>query len=304
MSPSEVGRLCHSMPALTWLDLTGGEPMLRDDIVEVFTEVLAHAPALAVLHFPTNGWFAERAAACSRLVRERRPDVSLIVTVSIDGSPRLHDRLRGRDGSYDRAIATHRTLGGIEGVDVVVGTTVGPHNRDALDELRHALQRDLPDFRDQDWHWNLCQISRHYFANEDIVRDPTRDEDLVRLHIRRRWPPTSAVQAMEMVFLVNLLAHVQGRPVGLPCQALDTTCFVSADAQLYPCHLVDQPLADLRDWNMDVGDVWRRPEVLAAREQVDRLACGGCFTPCEAYPMVVGSPVRAAVRTAARLFSR
>ena len=125
--------------------------------------------------------------------------------------------------------------------------------------------------------------------------------ELVRRHLRRRWPPTSAVEAMEAVFLVNLLAHLDGRPVGLPCQALDTTCFVSADAHLYPCHLVDEPLVDLREQAMDVGSAWSGEEVLAARGRVNSLACGGCFTPCEAYPMVVGSPVRAAARTALRL---
>ena len=41
--------------------------------------------------------------------------------------------------------------------------------------------------------------------------------------------------------------------------------------------------------------------VRAARGAVQRREWGGCFTPCEAYPMVVGSPLRAALWTAGRL---
>ncbi|MDP7113935.1 MAG: hypothetical protein QGH45_18335, partial [Myxococcota bacterium] len=63
----------------------------------------------------------------------------------------------------------------------------------------------------------------------------------------------------------------------------------------------DRPLADLRTVGMDVGAVWSSPEVRAARRAVTRRECGGCFTPCEAYPMVVGSPLRSALFTLGRL---
>jgi len=303
MTPAEIGALCRGMPALTWLDLTGGEPLLRDDIVEVLEQVLTHSPGLAVLHFPTNGWFRRRAVECVRRVRARRPELSLLVTVSVDGPPQLHDRMRGREGAYRKALETYRSLRALPGVEAVVGTTVGPDNRQALDETRSALQRDLPGFDDRDWHWNLCQISSHFFANQELASrlDPGQDASLVRRQIRRRWPPQTAMETMEFVFLVNLLAHVGGESHGLPCPALRTTCFVSADARLYPCHLFDRPVVDLRSRDMDPGAVWNTPDVLHARREVERLTCGGCFTPCEAYPMVVGSPARAAWMTGLRL---
>ena len=303
MTAEEVGRLCGSMPGLTWLDLTGGEPLLREDVVQIFRRVAGSTPNLAVLHFPTNGSFPERAEACARTIRERRPDVALLVTVSVDGPPALDHQLRGWQGAFDAAMETYRALQPIPGVEVYIGTTVSDANRDALESLREHLERAVPGFDDRSWHWNLRQVSRHFFANQDLSTRPSPEQDaaLVRRQLRRRWPPGSAVDLMELVFLVNLLAHVEGRPVGLPCQALHTTCFVSADGRLYPCHLYDRPLADLRAWEMDVGAVWSSPEVRRARRAIDRLACGGCFTPCEAYPMVVGSPARAALRTALRV---
>ena len=303
MTPAEVGRLCRSMPALSWLDLTGGEPMMRTDVDRIFARVLDRTPRLAVLHFPTNGTFPDRALECARLIRSRRPEVSAIVTVSIDGPPAMDEALRGRAGAFDAAVHTYRELREIQGVEVYVGTTVGPANRDVLDDLRDHLERAIPGFDDRAWHWNLRQRSDHFFANGPAGEGAAaaRDASLVRRQIDRRWPPRSPVDAMELAFLANLLAHVEGRPVGLPCQALDSTCFVSADARLYPCHVFDRPLVDLRTVDMDVGAVWSSPAVIWARRAIDRRECGGCFTPCEAYPMVVGSPLRAALLTAARL---
>ncbi len=301
MGPSELGRLFASMPRLVWLDLTGGEPCLRPDLLGCLEAVLDHSPSLAVLHFPTNGWFPERAAAAARLVRQRRPDVELLITVSIDGPPALHDRMRGREGSFERAVESWKLLTAIPGVEVFVGTTVGPDNRDALDELGALLRRALPGFEDRHWHWNLYQVSALFFGNAPLDgADRAADLRLVARHLRRRWPPRSPVDLMELGFLVNLRAWLAGEPLGMPCQALRSACFVSAEGQLYPCHVWDRPIADLRARGWDLRGVWAEPATLAARRGAVALDCGGCFTPCEAYPTLAGSPMRASLLTLRR----
>ena len=307
LSPAELGGLFAAMPRLAWLDLTGGEPCLRSDWLACLEAVLDNTPSLAVLHFPTNGWFPEQAAAGARLVRARRPDVELLVTVSFDGPPALHDRLRGRPGSWDAAVRTWTALQDLTGVDVFVGTTVGPDNRGALEELGQALRRELPGFEDHLWHWNLTQVSAMFFGNapsaaagSGTIADRAVDLRLVAQHLRRRWPPRSPVDLMELGFLVNLRAWLGGEPLGMACQALHSACFVSAEGWLYPCHVWDRPIADLRERGFDLRAVWAEAEALAARRGAVALECGGCFTPCEAYPTLVGSPGRAALLTVRR----
>ncbi len=300
LAADEIGRLLAAMPQLAWLDLTGGEPFVRGDIEAVFDAVLANTPRLAVLHFPTSGWFGDRVVACAEKVRRARPGVDLVVTVSVDGPPSVHDRLRGREGSFERAVETFRRLDAMRGVEVYIGTTVGPDNRAALDELREALCWEIGAFRDRRWHWNLVQHSAHFFGNE-AGEAAAEDVALVREHLRRRLPPRSPVDLMEAAFLAHKQAVVAGESLGLPCHALHGGAFIAADGTLYPCHVYDRPLADLRGCGFDVAGVWGSDEVRAAREDVLSLACGGCFTPCEAYPTLAGSPVRTSVLTAARL---
>ena len=116
LTAGEVRALLGQMPDLTWLDITGGEVFLRGDAVELFDAVLDASPSLKVLHFPTNGWFTRRVLEATERVRSRRPEVALIVTVSVDGPPALHDRIRGRAGSFARAMATWRGLRAVPGV--------------------------------------------------------------------------------------------------------------------------------------------------------------------------------------------
>ncbi len=300
MTPEEVGRLMASMPRLAWLDLTGGEPFIRPDVEEVFQRVLENTPSLCVLHFPTNGWFAERAVACARAVRNARPEVELLVTVSVDGPKLLHDVLRGRPGSFRRALDCFRALQGIPGVQAYIGTTVGSRNRDSLAELEAQLRTELHPFDARSWHWNRYQVSAHFFGNQAADGGAGDDLSLIRAHLRRRWPPQDPVDLMELAYLVNLHAWLEGAGLGLTCQSLHSACFVSADARLYPCHVWDRPLADLREEDFDLARLWAAPRLRAVRAAVRRGACGGCFTPCEAYPALAGSPLRAALLSLVR----
>ena len=298
----EVGRLMASMPHLSWLDLTGGEPFLRSDMHTIMEQVLAHTPRLAVLHYPTNGWFQDRVLACSRLIRRQRPHLALLVTVSLDGPPELHDRLRGKPGSFQRALDTFLRLREIPGVQVWIGTTVGDENRQHLPALRRVLQAEIPDFEDRMWHWNRVQRSAHFFANQHLP--PTSDEaDLaaVRAHLRRRGLPRGPIDLVEWAFLLNLRATLRGQPLGLTCQALRAAVYISADAWLYPCHVWDRPLVDLRQHDLDLRRAWALPALHQARREIEGGTCPGCFTPCEAYPTLIGSPLRAARLSLRRL---
>lgn len=298
LSADEVRHILAQMPHLGWLDLTGGELFLRRDALELIEAVCA-VPSLRVLHFPTNGWFTARIVAAVERVRELRPDVDLLITVSIDGPPALHDRIRGREGSFERAIDTFQRLRSLSGVQTYLGTTIIADNAEAIDDLEDELRRRIPDFRSAEWHWNWMQTSQHFFQNGDLPAGPRPAAGaLVRRHIRRRGLPTNPVAAMELAFLVNLEFYQRGEPTGIVCQALRSTAFISPEGDLYPCHVYDRPLGNLRERSL--SEIWSSPETLAARADIERLGCGGCFTPCEAYPALAGAPLAAVTQTGRR----
>ncbi|HEY0302985.1 MAG TPA: radical SAM protein, partial [Rhizomicrobium sp.] len=186
MSVEEVGRILGQMPRLNCLDLTGGELFLRTD-AQALLEAACAVPSLGVLHFPTNGWFTARIVAAARRIRALRPDVELLITVSIDGPPALHDRIRGREGCFERAIDTFLQLRAIDGLRVYLGTTITADNAEQIDALETTLRQRIDGFQADEWHWNWMQISQHFFQNghlAETARPAVRA--LVRRHIRRR----------------------------------------------------------------------------------------------------------------------
>jgi radical SAM protein with 4Fe4S-binding SPASM domain len=226
-----------------------------------------------------------------------------VVTVSIDGPPAVHDHIRGRVGAFERALATLRALWALPGVEVHVGTTITNDNAGAVDELGERLMAAVPGFHARRWHWNWAQVSRHFYGNEHLRAEPrVPPGELLRTLRQRRGLPTGLVELMEQLYLLHLEFVQRGEPSGIPCQALRSTVFVSPEGVLYPCHLYDRPLGSLREH--DLATLWDSSEVAQARRDIEALACGGCFSACEAYPALAGAPVatgRQTVRRAATL---
>src|SRR5262249_48605187 len=143
------------------------------------------------------------------------------------------------------------------------------------------------------------QISEHFFHNQDLASSPRPPAgSLVRRHIRRRGWPKNLVDAMELAFLINLDFYRRGEPTGIVCQSLRSTAFISPEAELYPGHVYDRRLGTLRERTLH--EIWSAPETLRARRDIEELACGGCFTPCEAYPALAGAPVATVRQTGRR----
>jgi len=298
LTPAELEELMQQLPNLVWLDVTGGEVFLRTDAEQVLTTIADTARALQVLHFPTNGWFTRRIVETTKRLRERT-SADLIITVSLDGPPEIHDTMRGRAGSFKRALATFTELRALDGVDVYVGTTITPQNADHVDALGELLKAQVPQFRSREWHWNWLQISGHFFHNATLASETSvRPQQMVREHLRRRGMPHGLVDMMELLFLVNLEFYQRGEASEIVCQALRSTAFISPEGDLYPCHVYDRPLGNIRGRNF--AEVWQSRAVLDARADIKRLACGGCFTPCEAYPALAGAPRQTVAATARR----
>ncbi len=298
LTAAEIDALLARLgPGLLWLDLTGGEPFLRRDLPQIFDAVATRATALGVLHFQTNGWFTARVLAQTEALRRRlSPQIELIVTVSIDGPAALHDRIRGVPGAFARAAATAAGLRDA-GIDVHVGTTITRDNAEHLPATWAALRDALPQLPRARWHLNAMQISPHFYDNAEAAPLRVAVDD-VGAHVFARGLPRSLPELMESIYLVNLAFTQRGEPSGVGCQALRSTLFVSPEGELYPCHLYDRPLGNVREH--DVVALWHAASTLQVRGDIERLACGGCFSACEAYPALAGAPLQTLRATARR----
>jgi radical SAM protein with 4Fe4S-binding SPASM domain len=107
------------------LHLTGGEPLLRDDVYAVLGYAWDRGFAISLM---TNGTLIESGVAW-QLGEGLVSDVQ----VSLDGLEPVHDSLRGR-GSYEKALNGIRNLVA-QGVETSINVTVSAVNRPEVAEL-------------------------------------------------------------------------------------------------------------------------------------------------------------------------
>jgi hypothetical protein len=272
---------------LTWLNLSGGDPVERHDAVELMQAVAEGLPDLALLDFPTAGQDARATlAALEPLLRSDIPRI--YVTVSLDGPDVVHDRVRGTPGAAARARETLRRLRAVRrpGFHVAVGMTLSRHNVPAeVPDPEALLPDDVPP---RELHLNLAHHSTHYYRNAEGVAPPAAGAlAVVDALARRRGPPRSALDLVEARYWARarrFLAH--GDP-GVRCGSLRASVYVGADLRVYPCTIFERPLGSLAD----VGHALRRiPELPGARTAlglVEARRCPRCWSPCEAFPTLL-----------------
>jgi len=297
LTTAELQRLFECNPSIRWLDLTGGEPTTRADLPDVVRAATRLLPRLVLLHFPTNGALPDRAVAAAKAALDRRPP-QLILTVSLDGTPEVHDRLRGTDGAWDSAIETFARLRELSGVSVVLGMTLTADNAGTAAACFAHARRALGRLDRSEMHFNVAQRSEHYYGNFHMPLPPASEVEgeLEAFGASRSLHPTALLERSYR-HLVPRYLETGRSPVR--CGSLAASAFVDPTGVVYPCITENRPLAELRELDFSLAEVWRRTR--EARDDVVAGRCAGCWTPCEAFPSLMSAPVATSWATVASL---
>lgn len=293
LTTDELVRFIQRNRSINWLDLTGGEPFLRQDFGDILEAALREWRQLVVVHFPTNGFLTDRIVATAARL-PARTSARIIVTVSLDGDEALNDEIRGIKGGYRRQIETFRALRKIDGIHAVLGMTLSTHNAGHFLRTFDACRREIPDLRAADFHLNIAQTSGHYYGNPEMADLLPPIGDLkAELHAYRAQRSTSSISGwLERTFLRRLDQFLETKRTPMRCHALRSSCFIDPWGTVYPCITWDQPIGSLRETEMDLGPIWRSEKARQVQRDIWNGQCPQCWTACEAYQSILGNVLR------------
>jgi MoaA/NifB/PqqE/SkfB family radical SAM enzyme len=296
MTPAEVALFFERWPQFRWVHLTGGELFMRRDLDDLVAAIQRSCRSLFLLNFPTTGWFGDKTLSLVERTLARGVG-RLMVTISLDGPKALHEEMRGLPGSFDRAIETFRRLRGIKrsNFQTVIGMTLMAKNADRVDDTLAAIRTAIPDFRRSELHLNVGHESGHYFDN---VGYPVEQHhvDILRAiedHRRQNGSAIHPVKFLEDRYQGLVGKYYETGRSPLPCTALSSSCFIDAYWNLFACSIWSEQVGNLRDNAFDLGALWASDRRRALRDDVIGERCSHCWTPCEAYPTILGNLVRA-----------
>jgi MoaA/NifB/PqqE/SkfB family radical SAM enzyme len=303
MTPAEIEQFFTRWPQFRWVHLTGGELFMRRDLDDVIAAIQGSNKNLYLLNFPTTGWFGDKTVAQVEKILQRGVG-RLMNTISIDGPPEMHEQMRGLPNSWSRGIETFRRLRGIKrsNYQVVVGMTLMEKNADKVDETIAAIQKVIPDFKRSELHLNIGHESGHYFDNLGAPVTSHHDQVLAAVedHRKKNGSNLHPVRFLEDRYQALIKNYYATGKSPLPCTALSSSCFIDAYWNLFACSIWDEKVGNLRENGFDLRALWDSQLRKDLREDVVEERCSHCWTPCEAYPTILGNLAKAVTGGAKR----
>ncbi len=262
-----IGRKLNALGTLI-ISLAGGEPLMREDLPEII-RILNEAN-----HFPiliTNGWFVDE---------ERARDIQQAglqeISVSVDyADAARHDRQRGRQGAWDKAVKALELL-----------NRHRPHKRNRVHMISVLMDDNLDDIEP------LIRIARDigvtYMVNlyswnrgTKKRRLPGRSVTQFLLDLKRRYPEfitlTSYIERMDQAIAEGGIGD---------CQTGRLLMNIDHHGRVARCtETLDEPVGNIL--TDDVREIRRR--LLETQRTRD---CAQCWTSCRGFAESMQSPPR------------
>lgn len=233
----EIGpEVFKKLPHLKFINITGGEPFIRDDLEEIIKIVRKKAPRIII---STSGWYTEK------IIKLFEKFPGLGIRVSLEGLSEKNDELRGRKGSFDRGLYVLLTLKKMGIRDIGFGITISDRNSEDMLKL-YELAKNLG--------MELATAATHnsfYFHTyENHFTDPERivcHLDILIDNFLKEKNPKSWFRAY---FNHGLKNYVRGGRRLLPCRAGSLNFFLDPWGYVYPCNGLEQ-----RFWKEHMGNL-------------------------------------------------
>lgn len=290
----EIGKFFEKSNKFSWINLSGGEISLREDIYEIIEVIFKHCKNLYILDFPTNGFRTEQIVDIVKRILTSHNPKKLLVTVSLDGPPQTHDEIRGMPGSWDRAVETFAQLRKLRNskFNVFFGMTLQSSNMTKFHETFESANKRLENVRYGDFHINLIQYSRHYYNN--IENAGSEDRQKLREQVSfitglRRDYLDDAIGFLEKRYHHLAEIYLCKKQTPIPCQALSASFFMDPAGNVYPCSIYDKILGNIKDYDYNIYKLWSSISRNESRKEILKGNCPQCWTPCEAYQSILAN---------------
>jgi len=291
LSLPEIREFFQKSNQFSWINLSGGEIFLRKDIFDIVKVIHNNCKDLYLLDFPTNGFETELITdTVKKILSFKMPKV--LVTVSLDGPPDIHDQIRGASGAWLKAVETFDSLRKLQSnrFRVFFGITLQPSNKDRFQETVKCVEGSIGKIGYDDFHVNLSQHSSHYYNNVDFSESTeekalwSQMEEIIKL---RKTSLVSPVGFLERRYQGLCRSYLHTKKTPVQCQALEASFFMDPCGDVYPCSIFNKQIGNIKDFDYDTDKLWEANSRKEVRNQICKGDCPQCWTPCEAYQSIL-----------------
>jgi MoaA/NifB/PqqE/SkfB family radical SAM enzyme len=261
------------------LDVTGGDPFLRKDLLELING-LSHLKddslrKIRSVAITTNGFLTDCILEFTEKMVETlgQRGIDLVMVCAMDGVGEIHDKIR----NYKDAWTTvNNTIQGLKHFrrtkkNLVIGlkTTVVPHNVDQLENIaRYSRENGLFTII------SPCIITENRYHNIDRKKDldfNERDvEKMINFYEREQFQWNFHRE--------RLVNYLRTGVMEKPCSAGFNYFFIRSDGEVYLCPIVNKKMGNIK--KMGIEKLYSSREASQFRKKVGaHPECRQCTEP-------------------------
>ncbi len=269
------------------VSLTGGEPFMRPDIVELCNVFQEDRPVKSIA-INTNGWNPDYIENKVREILSNAPrSQSIKMTISLDGLEETHDFIRERKGAFKNAVTSIRKLKALSINDkrltINAQVTFVQFNKKEFYKLYNFVKNDLGVKLSFNWY----RDGRAFGVDKNLIFSPDNREDPI--HADVKLPNMSECEELFEFFeeerwydrrfrLINkyTLDILKKGRAPFSCAAPKLNMVMFADGGVSFCELV-KPFANLRDFDFNLKEV---VESQIMKQMTNSVKNCSCIHPC------------------------
>ncbi|MDD5736902.1 MAG: radical SAM protein [Candidatus Omnitrophica bacterium] len=274
----EIGLdVIRKLPDMFFVNVTGGEPFVRQDLPEIIEELKKKAKRIVI---STNGYFTDRIIGLC----VKYPDLG--IRISIEGFREANDSIRGIPDGYNRTQQTLKKLQEMGMKDIGFAMTVQDLNYKDLITLYDMAKGFGYEFATATLH------NSHYFHKLDN-RIEKKDEVITEFNklIRKMLKSSKPKEWFRAYFNYGLTDYILGKPRLLPCEMGKDGFFLDPYGDILACNGMDEkvPMGNLKmqSWN----EIWNSEQARKVREAVGKCR-KNCWMIGSAAPAIWHHPVK------------
>lgn len=269
----QIRKMSETMPPITDLWLSGGEPTLRKDLSRII-DLFHSNNGIRRLIIPTNAIISDRVYDVVEKALGRNPGIrELYLNVALDGYGDTHDRIRGVPGNWEKALKTIESLYPLkerfrDRFRLNVNTVICAENYTELEKLSEFLWTE---FRLDGQYFNVIRGDAK--AGERIKSVPPealaaiyrKAAELTRRYADRMFSEDNAERRFTktLAYVGTIMTHYRHQHAnfdsrtewGFPCTAGETIAVVDYNGDVRACELLGK-FATLRDFEYDFSSLW------------------------------------------------
>jgi len=295
----EIDKLTKNLgKSLLNVNLTGGEPFARKDLVEIAKKYLTNS-TIQSIYITTNASLPERIKNFAEEISTFDNSAELTFQISIDDLPENHNRVRKVKNLFDSCIETYRLLKKMgDNINPVVSITVTHENCDNIKEIFNYLNKVC----------GIDAIKCTIVRDEGVYTTPTEKQK--KILEAYDWLTNEIKKRMLTKEIVNYNSNsLQGRlhqkkdmmswemikkmylePKYIsPCHAGSLFGIISSKGKVHPCEILEgKELGDLRENDMDLMKIWKNQKAKDTKDFILKSKCN-CTYECALSYNILGN---------------